>query len=276
MRSMRWRRRRGRGAMSATSPRRTRSPPPLRRSERDLGEPEVLVYNAGGGVFGDVEAITPGAVRDVVAGQRLWRPALRAGRDSGHEGGAARRDYLHRRHRFASRRPALGGFRAGQGGAARRSPDPWRAHCGRRASTSRWWWWTAWSIWERTRKTDAGQAGQLLHQARRRGGDGVSARRARTRAPGASRSRRGRSARRGEGSLVDVLEAAVAPLAIEHREIEAVAVAVDHPFAEVRGAPCRGARGASFLRQSAKSPYLIDSPNCALNSGCGRSWSGSW
>ena len=37
-----------------------------------LGPPEVLLYNAGSGSWGTITDVTPGAVRDHLAGECLW------------------------------------------------------------------------------------------------------------------------------------------------------------------------------------------------------------
>ena len=55
------------------------------RVRADLGEVDVLVYNAGSGSWGSVEEITPEALRGCLARQCLRIPARRPAGDPRHE-----------------------------------------------------------------------------------------------------------------------------------------------------------------------------------------------
>ena len=83
----------------------------------EMGEVDVVAYNAGSGTWGTIDDIKPEAFEAVVAGQRARPVPRRAGGDPGDEGegrGQHRRD---RRDRVAARHAAHHRLRAGQGGA---------------------------------------------------------------------------------------------------------------------------------------------------------------
>ena len=85
----------------------------------ELGEVNALLYNAGSGVFGDIETITART-----SSSRLGASTPTAVRTSGHpwdEGQGRGRDHLHRGDRIASRRRPNRGVRSGQGRAAQPS-----------------------------------------------------------------------------------------------------------------------------------------------------------
>jgi NAD(P)-dependent dehydrogenase (short-subunit alcohol dehydrogenase family) len=94
------------------------------RIRNELGEVDVLLYNAGSGVFADVEHITPEQF------ERAWRvnaygALLCSPRgDPGHESEGRRRDYLHRGHGIPPGKYTDGRVRTGQSG----STEPRRIH----------------------------------------------------------------------------------------------------------------------------------------------------
>src|SRR5262245_58250343 len=85
----------------------------------EMGDPVILIYNAGSGAWGDVESIT---LDDFEA---AWRVnAYGAFADPGHEGSRIGYHNFHRRDRVASRRTEDSRVRTGQGGATK----PCRVH----------------------------------------------------------------------------------------------------------------------------------------------------
>ena len=84
----------------------------------ELGEVYTLLYNAGSGVFADVETITPEQF------EQAWRVnaygALLCAREviPAYEGAAFGEHHLHRCNRLTPRRHQIGSVRPGQGGAA--------------------------------------------------------------------------------------------------------------------------------------------------------------
>ena len=82
----------------------------------EMGDPATLVYNAGSGVWGDVESISFDDFESAVACQRLRSPGGEPRGDPGHEGGGVGQHHLHRRDRVAPRRAEDRGIRPGQSG----------------------------------------------------------------------------------------------------------------------------------------------------------------
>ena len=163
----------------------------------DLGDPDVLVFNAGSGVWGSVEEVSRGGFRARLADQCAGSVPDRPAGDPGDASPWAGRHYRGRRHRLAPGRRRHGRFRARQGGPARpRRIDgapsrpvgnPRRAHHRRRGRSVR-----------RRRGRDT-PTGRKTHSSRPRASP--ISRRAwsgRTARPGASKSRRGPTPRSGD------------------------------------------------------------------------------
>ena len=163
----------------------------------ELGDADVLIFNAGSGVWGNVEEVK---AEDLERSWRINTLGLFLDRPAGDPGDAPERaggDHCRRRDRHAPRRGRRGGVRAKQDGAARArridGPPSLAGRHPRRADRRRW------------RRRRAGDAlavhrpgGRFLHRSRSASPRSPPIWSNRTTRPGASRSKRGRSRRSGE------------------------------------------------------------------------------
>ena len=140
----------------------------------ELGDPEVLIYNAGSGVWGDVTEIS----RDDF--ERSWRVDAAGALDVSHEVIPAMRQADAARSCLSARPPRCAAGPVARPSRPPRPPSaaslsPWRGGSGPRASTSRWSSSTGSSIF-RARAPGCPTSRTVLPQARRRCDDGFPAR----------------------------------------------------------------------------------------------------